>query len=106
MTMLFRSSHRLPSIAVGMPAVVLMLLVLGGCAQLDRLHHRGDHATATPVVAPPPPAPAAPVETPAAVRPLGEIINDDLQLDLRAGNGLHNGVGPDYFVGAGVSHRF
>ncbi|MGN6741276.1 LysM peptidoglycan-binding domain-containing protein [Dyella sp.] len=79
MTMLFRSPRRLPSIAVGMPAVVLVLLVLGGCAQLDRLHHRGDHATATPVVAPPPPAPAAPVETPAAVRPLGEIINDDLQ---------------------------
>src|SRR5690242_69706 len=79
MTMLFRSSHRLPSIAVGMPAVVLVLLVLGGCAQLDRLRHRGDHAPATPAVAPPPPAPPAPVETPAAVRPLGEIINDDLQ---------------------------
>lgn len=79
MTMLFRSLRRLPSIAVGMPAVVLVLLVLGGCAQLDRLRHRGDHAPATPAVAPPPPAPAAPVETPAAVRPLGEIINDDLQ---------------------------
>lgn len=78
MTMLFRSPRRLPAIAVGMPGLVLVLLVLGGCAQLERLRHRGDHAPATPALAPPP-APVAPVEPPVAVRPLGKIINEDLQ---------------------------
>jgi len=35
------------------------------------------------------------------------LINDDLQLDARAGLGLSNHVGgPDFFVGAGVARRF
>ena len=82
MTMLFRSPRRLPSIVAGMPGLVLVLLALGGCAQLERLRHRGDHAPTTPAVAPPAPAapaPVAAVEPPPAVRPLGKIINEDLQ---------------------------
>jgi hypothetical protein len=34
------------------------------------------------------------------------LVNDDLQLDARAGVGAFNGRSPDYFVGVGVSWRF
>lgn len=34
------------------------------------------------------------------------LVNDDLQLDARAGVGAFNGESPDYFVGVGVSWRF
>lgn len=34
------------------------------------------------------------------------LINDDLQLDARAGVGVFNGDSPDYFTGLGVSWRW
>lgn len=34
------------------------------------------------------------------------LVNDDLQLDARAGIGAFNGESPDYFVGIGMSWRF
>lgn len=80
MTMTYRFPRRpLATLAVGMPAMVLALVMLGGCARFDQLWHRGARAPAAPVAAPPPPPPAAPVAPPVAVRPLGSIINDDLQ---------------------------
>ncbi|MDQ3815355.1 MAG: transporter, partial [Armatimonadota bacterium] len=34
------------------------------------------------------------------------LLNDDFQLDARAGIGLNNGPGPDYFLGAGAARRW
>lgn len=71
--------YRLPRRSLATFVMVPALLVLGGCARLDHLWHRDHRAPAAPAVAPAPPPPAAPAEPPVAVRPLGAIINDDLQ---------------------------
>jgi tetratricopeptide (TPR) repeat protein len=73
-----RTFPRLLKSATGL-SLMAVLLMLGGCAQFDRLRHRGDHATSAPAAPAPAPAPVAPAEPVAPVRPLGSIINDDLQ---------------------------
>ncbi len=78
MTTMSRTFPCLLKSALGL-SIMAVLPMLGGCAQFDRLRHRGDHATAAPAPPASAPAPAAPAAPVAPLRPLGSIINDDLQ---------------------------
>lgn len=80
MNLMSRSTSPLPmSRATGLPTVLMALLLLGGCAQFERLRHRGEPAPKAPAAAPAAPATSAGTVPAPPVRSLGSIINDDLQ---------------------------